>query len=83
MLKEAIDLYIQSELSACTKIEALNEITDQLLDTEYISNIRVKLIELTNEIASEQDICPNDGMGYEYRKGIKRCPSCGRRSDNE
>ena len=83
MLQEAIDNLIESEISMSAKIEAINELTDQLIDKDYISNIRVKLMQQVQEIASEHDICPECGIDYEYRKGIRRCSGCGRRSDNE
>lgn len=83
MLQTAIDNLIESETSMSAKIEIINEITDQIIDIDHLSNIRVKLIQQVNEIASEHDIC-TCGMTYEYdKRGEKRCPQCGRRSDNE
>ncbi len=81
MLQTAIDKLLEGE-DAFSKIEILNELTDQLADKDHVSNIRVKLMQEVQDIASEFDICPECGCDYVYCKGIKRCP-CGRRSDNE
>ena len=83
MLQTAIDQLLESEQSMAGKIEIINELEVQLLDTDYLSNLRVKLIQEGQSIADEFDICPEDGLSYEYQLGIKRCPRCGRRSDNE